>query len=74
MVGTEANQQNHLDMIANKIAKKNRNDKNRIALTELKQMLEQRKAICNKEEKNLTVVVSRESVNTVVVSPIKHSH
>ena len=71
IVGTEANQQNHLDMIANKIAKKNRDDKNRTALTELKQMLEQRKAVCNKGEKNLA---DESHENTVRVSPIKRSH
>jgi FtsZ-binding cell division protein ZapB len=51
MIGAEANQQSVQDMIANKYAKKTRNDRNRLALTEIQKMLEQNKAVCKTSEK-----------------------
>jgi hypothetical protein len=62
MVGSEANQLSVQEMIANKYAKKNRNDRNRIALTEIQQMLAQNKAICKTPEKPKTAAVSHTKV------------
>ena len=60
-VGDQANQQVVQEVLANKLTKQSKNDKNKIALRELKRTIERSKAICNKTEQQ-TAKLSEQTV------------